>query len=161
MYDAPKEFPAGSGNYWPPVDLLQVARNVGKTSRATYCACHFYGGGGDAVKHGDLDSSLTQPTRELDVHMSVLEGGIGIFPRRVMVADRDAFLYAHAYGNAYAHRHAHGNTTRYGDTFADSHATQLSHSLAVTHAFALTNATSNARAHDRAGDRDYQVRYTR
>ncbi len=27
----------------------------------------------------------------LDVHMSVLEGGIGAFPRRLMVADRDAF----------------------------------------------------------------------
>jgi hypothetical protein len=27
----------------------------------------------------------------LDVHMSVLEGGIGLFPRRLMVADRDAF----------------------------------------------------------------------
>lgn len=27
----------------------------------------------------------------LDVHMSVLEGGIGLFPRRLMVAERDAF----------------------------------------------------------------------
>ena len=27
----------------------------------------------------------------LDVHMSVMEGGIGIFPRRLMVADEDAF----------------------------------------------------------------------
>jgi hypothetical protein len=27
----------------------------------------------------------------LDVHMSVLEGGIGLFPRRMMVADRDYF----------------------------------------------------------------------
>ena len=27
----------------------------------------------------------------LDVHMSVLEGGIGAFPRRLMVAERDAF----------------------------------------------------------------------
>ena len=26
---------------------------------------------------------------ELDVNMSVLEGGIGVFPRRLMVADRD------------------------------------------------------------------------
>jgi len=26
---------------------------------------------------------------ELDVNMSVLEGGIGIFPRRLMVADQD------------------------------------------------------------------------
>lgn len=28
----------------------------------------------------------------LDVHMSILEGGIGLFPRRMMVADRDGFL---------------------------------------------------------------------
>ncbi len=28
---------------------------------------------------------------EMDVHMSVLEGSIGIMPRRLMVADRDAF----------------------------------------------------------------------
>ncbi|MBJ3761341.1 DUF2007 domain-containing protein [Maribius pontilimi] len=28
---------------------------------------------------------------ELDVHMSVLEGSIGILPRRLMVADRDHF----------------------------------------------------------------------
>lgn len=28
----------------------------------------------------------------LDVHMSVLEGSIGIFPKRLMVADRDVFL---------------------------------------------------------------------
>lgn len=27
----------------------------------------------------------------MDVHMSVLEGSIGIFPRRLMVADRDFF----------------------------------------------------------------------
>ncbi|NBO21427.1 MAG: DUF2007 domain-containing protein [Rhodobacteraceae bacterium] len=29
---------------------------------------------------------------ELDVHMSILEGGIGFLPRRLMVADRDWFL---------------------------------------------------------------------
>ncbi len=28
---------------------------------------------------------------EMDVHMSVLEGSIGILPRRLMVADRDSF----------------------------------------------------------------------
>lgn len=28
----------------------------------------------------------------LDVHTSVLEGSIGILPRRLMVADRDAFM---------------------------------------------------------------------
>lgn len=29
---------------------------------------------------------------QMDVHMSVLEGSIGLFPRRLMVADRDHFL---------------------------------------------------------------------
>lgn len=28
----------------------------------------------------------------MDVHMSVLEGSIGILPRRLLVADRDLFL---------------------------------------------------------------------
>lgn len=28
----------------------------------------------------------------MDVHMSILEGGIGIFPRRLMVADADHFI---------------------------------------------------------------------
>lgn len=64
-----KEFPAGSGVMWTPPDLVKVAQNVGPSSRATCGACHFYGGGGDAVKHGDLDSTMANPTREVDVHM--------------------------------------------------------------------------------------------
>lgn len=32
---------------------------------------------------------------ELDVHMSVMEGSIGIMPRRLMIAERDVFQ-AHA-----------------------------------------------------------------
>jgi octaheme c-type cytochrome (tetrathionate reductase family) len=64
-----KEFPAGSGKIWEPPDLTAVAQNVGYSSRETCGACHFYGGGGDAVKHGDMDSSLANPDYELDVHM--------------------------------------------------------------------------------------------
>ncbi|RNF36413.1 putative signal transducing protein [Paracoccus methylarcula] len=29
---------------------------------------------------------------EMDRHMSILDGSIGILPRRLMVADRDAFM---------------------------------------------------------------------
>lgn len=29
---------------------------------------------------------------ELDVHMSLLEGSLGVLPRRLMVADRDFFM---------------------------------------------------------------------
>lgn len=32
------------------------------------------------------------PAFEMDQHMSVLEGSIGVLPRRVMVADRDEFM---------------------------------------------------------------------
>ena len=31
-------------------------------------------------------------TFELDVHMSVLDGSMGILPRRLMVIDRDLFM---------------------------------------------------------------------
>ena len=65
------EFPPKSGKTWPGVDLEKVAKSVGKTSRQTCGACHFFGGGGDHVKHGDLDSSLIKPSREMDVHMAV------------------------------------------------------------------------------------------
>ncbi len=64
------EFPPKSGKIVPATDLKLVAQNVGKSSRANCGACHFYGGGGDAVKHGDLDSSLKQPGKYLDVHMA-------------------------------------------------------------------------------------------
>ncbi len=65
-----KEFPPGSGKIWSPPDLTTIAQNVGRTSRQTCGACHFYGGGGDAVKHGDLDSTMANPPVDVDVHMS-------------------------------------------------------------------------------------------
>jgi octaheme c-type cytochrome (tetrathionate reductase family) len=45
---------------------------VGSPTRANCGNCHFNGGGGNAVKHGDLDSSLYYPTENLDVHMGAL-----------------------------------------------------------------------------------------
>ena len=63
------EWPPKSGKFRDPVDLQNIAQNVGKTSRKTCGGCHFYGGGGNAVKHGDLDNSLNNPKKYLDVHM--------------------------------------------------------------------------------------------
>lgn len=65
-----REFPPRSGKKWPAVDLEKVARSVGPTSRRTCGTCHFFGGGGDHVKHGDLDSGMGAPKRGLDVHMA-------------------------------------------------------------------------------------------
>lgn len=51
------------------VDLVSVAQSVGTPTRNNCGSCHFNGGGGNAVKHGDLDSSLFYPTEDVDVHM--------------------------------------------------------------------------------------------
>lgn len=51
------------------VDLLAAARSVGPPTRDNCGWCHFNGGGGNAVKHGDLDGSLAKPVERIDVHM--------------------------------------------------------------------------------------------
>ncbi|TRZ98411.1 MAG: tetrathionate reductase family octaheme c-type cytochrome [Rhodocyclaceae bacterium] len=66
------EFPPGSGKIVKGIDLSNIAQKIGKTSRDTCGGCHFNGGGGDGVKHGDLDSSMATPDRELDVHMDAV-----------------------------------------------------------------------------------------
>lgn len=52
-----------------PVNLLKVAQNVGLPSRDNCLSCHANGGGGNNVKHGDIDQSLIKPTASVDVHM--------------------------------------------------------------------------------------------
>ncbi len=80
-----KKFPPGAGHpvyeekefngkTWKPLDLTNIAQNVGATSRNTCGSCHFSGGGADGVKHGDLDTSLKNPDHSLDVHMASGEG---------------------------------------------------------------------------------------
>jgi octaheme c-type cytochrome (tetrathionate reductase family) len=65
-----KLFPPKKGKkLFKAPDLSYVAQHVGKTRRENCGVCHFYGGGGDGVKHGDLDSSMTNPPKSLDVHM--------------------------------------------------------------------------------------------
>ena len=46
-----------------------MAKSVAKPTRSNCGGCHFNGGGGNAVKHGDLDGSLFFPTENIDVHM--------------------------------------------------------------------------------------------
>jgi len=64
----PKEW---KGKIWEPVDLASIARSVGMPKRANCGACHFSGGGGNNVKHGDMEKALLKPAFGLDVHMSV------------------------------------------------------------------------------------------
>ncbi|MEW5910141.1 MAG: cytochrome c3 family protein, partial [Thermodesulfobacteriota bacterium] len=52
-------------------NIRTAAQSIGLPGRKNCGSCHFYGGGGDGVKHGDLDSSLTKPNKGLDVHMGI------------------------------------------------------------------------------------------
>ena len=60
---------ASSGFPAEGVDLLAAAQSVGIPNRENCGGCHFNGGGGNGVKHGDLDETLYFPTENLDVHM--------------------------------------------------------------------------------------------
>lgn len=76
-----EKFPAGAGypvdkvrtfegkTYTPP-DYSHIAQNVGKPSKKNCGVCHFTGGGGNNVKHGDMGVELTNMAYTKDVHMS-------------------------------------------------------------------------------------------
>ncbi len=57
------------------MDLNLAAKSVGKPSRRNCGYCHFFGGGGDAVKHAGLDSTLEKTTKKHDVHMGSKASG--------------------------------------------------------------------------------------
>lgn len=68
----------GGGGY-PEVNpdnnhFMTIIQNVGLPTRENCGYCHFHGGGGNNVKHGDLEMALLNTTREVDVHMGV-DGG--------------------------------------------------------------------------------------
>jgi octaheme c-type cytochrome (tetrathionate reductase family) len=52
------------------LDFNFIAQSVGDPKRSNCGVCHFYGGGGNNVKHGDLEESMFEPTREIDIHMA-------------------------------------------------------------------------------------------
>lgn len=62
------------------VNLTEAAKSVGQKPTLKNCGfCHFYGGGGDGVKHAGLDSTMETADRKLDVHMAKKEkGGAGL-----------------------------------------------------------------------------------
>lgn len=68
-----KKAPTGAGMPAEDVDLVTVAQSVGAPTKTNCGVCHFDGGGGSGVKHGDMDDSMYEPSAELDVHMGGLE----------------------------------------------------------------------------------------
>jgi octaheme c-type cytochrome (tetrathionate reductase family) len=53
------------------VDLTKVAQSVGLPKKYNCGFCHFFSGGGNNVKHGDLEKALFNADKNLDVHMNM------------------------------------------------------------------------------------------
>ncbi|HPS02890.1 MAG TPA: cytochrome c3 family protein, partial [Candidatus Sumerlaeota bacterium] len=51
------------------VDLLAVAKKVGRTSRQTCGACHFQNDKNDPTQHAYMNGQLMAPSRDFDIHM--------------------------------------------------------------------------------------------
>jgi octaheme c-type cytochrome (tetrathionate reductase family) len=67
---------ARGGAGYPPggsdaPDYRTIVANVGLPKSNNCGYCHFHGGGGNNVKHGDLEMALLTADRSIDVHMGV------------------------------------------------------------------------------------------
>jgi len=77
-----KKFPTGAGypvtyekkfngkTFYPP-NLTKIAQNIGIPKKENCGACHYTGGGGNNIKHGDFETALNNTTKEVDVHMGI------------------------------------------------------------------------------------------
>ncbi len=127
-----KKTPTGAGMPDPSVDLVQVAKSVGHTSRKTCGDCHFNGGGGEAVKHADLSRQLLHPDRNCDIHM----GGYDFQcaechrTRNHKIAGRSSSVPV-VEGSREC-ENCHTNKPHYGDDLLDHHLNKHSDNIACT-----------------------------
>ena len=68
-----RKVPTDAGLPYPQLNLKEIAQKVGKPNRKNCGDCHFSGGGGDAVKHGDMNGVLYWPSKSCDVHMGGMD----------------------------------------------------------------------------------------
>jgi octaheme c-type cytochrome (tetrathionate reductase family) len=72
-HDNSDEYSKGSAMAGYPtrtVNLTKVAQSVGSPKKANCGSCHFFSGGGNNVKHGDLEVAQLACERDIDVHMA-------------------------------------------------------------------------------------------
>lgn len=72
-HDNSEEYLKGSSMAGYParsVNLKNVAQSVGKPTKSNCGVCHFYSGGDNNVKHGDLEESMLACDKKVDVHMA-------------------------------------------------------------------------------------------
>lgn len=53
------------------LNLNLISQSVGSPKRENCGICHYWGGGGNNVKHGDLDMAMDACSKDVDVHMAI------------------------------------------------------------------------------------------
>lgn len=66
-----KEEKVFGGKKFTPPDYNLIAQNIGMPKRENCGSCHYSGGGGNNVKHGDIEKVLNNTTKNIDIHMAV------------------------------------------------------------------------------------------
>jgi octaheme c-type cytochrome (tetrathionate reductase family) len=144
--------PKAAGAPVATVDLDAVAMSVGKPTRKNCGDCHFFAGGGDNVKHGDLSSHLVEPTREMDVHMDA--AGMN-FSCQKCHKENDhgiAGMPLHSGGEGQVScADCHGDTAVHGDPFIDSHLERIACQTCHIPAFSRSMPTKMEWYWDEAG----------
>jgi octaheme c-type cytochrome (tetrathionate reductase family) len=59
------------GKTYSAPDYNLIAQNIGEPTRENCGVCHYYGGGGNNVKHGDLSKELSNTNKDVDIHMGI------------------------------------------------------------------------------------------
>jgi octaheme c-type cytochrome (tetrathionate reductase family) len=64
-----KKATSGAGMPDASVDIIKVARNVGKPELTCGTNCHFSGGVNEPLRHGTINPKLLDASRDMDIHM--------------------------------------------------------------------------------------------
>ena len=68
-----RKVPGNGGRPDPSLDLIAIAKKVGRPSRQACGACHISGGSPPYARRGDLESALADPPADVDMHMGTLK----------------------------------------------------------------------------------------
>lgn len=155
-HDNSEEYLKGSATAGYPdrtVNLTKVAQSVGNPTKSNCGTCHFYSGGGNNVKHGDLEESLLATTRDVDVHMAA--NGLDMECIACHTAENHQMkgrLYSVSSENT--HRatceQCHGNTPHLGDML-NRHTAKVACQTCHIPEYAKVNATKMAWEWSEAG----------
>ncbi|MEX0324101.1 MAG: tetrathionate reductase family octaheme c-type cytochrome [Puniceicoccaceae bacterium] len=143
-----KKNPKGAGAALPLPEgttYNDVLQSFQMPDRDNCGQCHFFGGGGEGVKHGTMDGSLSMPSREVDVHM----GGVADLTcvdchRRAGFVSTTADMY----GTRYSHTDGMDDTALCKDCHTDA---ASAHSLPSKHFDILACQTCHVPALARGG----------